>query len=68
MEEASINRSIEGSRYSEDFYRVLKSNRHNGGGCCRTERTEWRRQIAENNFIVASKNVIPTTDMEMKIK
>eukprot|EP00972_Heterocapsa_arctica_P064421 9507111-Heterocapsa_arctica.AAC.1 len=32
------------------------------------DQTEWRRQIAENNYIVASKNVIPTTDMEMNIK
>eukprot|EP00972_Heterocapsa_arctica_P093288 13761637-Heterocapsa_arctica.AAC.1 len=30
--------------------------------------TESTRQIAENNYIVASSNVIPTTDMEMKIK
>eukprot|EP00972_Heterocapsa_arctica_P042939 6330437-Heterocapsa_arctica.AAC.1 len=32
------------------------------------DQTESRRQIAENTDIVASKNVIPTTDMEMNIK
>eukprot|EP00972_Heterocapsa_arctica_P028777 4233609-Heterocapsa_arctica.AAC.1 len=28
----------------------------------------WRRQLAEINYIAPSKDVIPTTDMEMKIK
>eukprot|EP00972_Heterocapsa_arctica_P060090 8862693-Heterocapsa_arctica.AAC.1 len=47
MKDASINRSIESSRSFEDFYRELKSNRHNGGGCCRSERTTGRSNIME---------------------
>eukprot|EP00972_Heterocapsa_arctica_P012538 1842075-Heterocapsa_arctica.AAC.1 len=34
----------------------------------RADQTEWGRQIAENDYIVANKNVIPTTDMETNIK
>eukprot|EP00972_Heterocapsa_arctica_P002967 437210-Heterocapsa_arctica.AAC.2 len=32
------------------------------------ELIDWRRQRADNNYIVPNQDVIPTTDMEMKIK
>eukprot|EP00972_Heterocapsa_arctica_P093022 13720784-Heterocapsa_arctica.AAC.1 len=30
--------------------------------------TDWRRQRAEDNVIMPNQDVIPTTDMETKIK
>eukprot|EP00972_Heterocapsa_arctica_P064127 9461993-Heterocapsa_arctica.AAC.1 len=33
-----------------------------------SEPTHWRRQRAEDNFILANQDVTPTTDMETKIK
>eukprot|EP00972_Heterocapsa_arctica_P060089 8862692-Heterocapsa_arctica.AAC.1 len=47
MKDASIDRSIKGSRNFEDFYRELKNNRHNGAGCCRPGRTTGRPDIME---------------------
>eukprot|EP00972_Heterocapsa_arctica_P027252 4005701-Heterocapsa_arctica.AAC.1 len=32
------------------------------------EPTDWRGQRAEDNFIMPNQDVIPTTDMETKIK
>eukprot|EP00972_Heterocapsa_arctica_P025017 3687563-Heterocapsa_arctica.AAC.1 len=33
-----------------------------------SEPTDWRRQRAEDNYIMANQDVTPTTDMETTIK